>query len=53
MEVQNATPVMGQHQKHVKDLEADRGHREEVDGRTYEKPLVQNGEDTLVRFGVG
>jgi hypothetical protein len=23
---------MGQHQKHVKDLEADRGHREEVDG---------------------
>ena len=25
IEVQNATPVMGQHQKHVKDLEADRG----------------------------
>ena len=23
IEVQNATPVMGQHQKHVKDLEAD------------------------------
>jgi hypothetical protein len=23
---------MGQHQKHVKDVEADRGHREEVDG---------------------
>jgi hypothetical protein len=23
---------MGQHQKHVKDLEADSGHREEVDG---------------------
>ena len=32
VEVQNATPVMGQHQKHVKDLEADCGHREEVDG---------------------
>ena len=32
IEVQNATPVMGQHQKHVEDLEADRGHREEVDG---------------------
>ena len=25
IEVENATPVMGQHQKHVKDLEADRG----------------------------
>jgi hypothetical protein len=30
VEVQNATPVMGQHQKHVKDLETDSGHREEV-----------------------
>ena len=25
IEVQNATPVMGQHQKHVKDLETDSG----------------------------
>ena len=32
VEVQNATPVMGQHQKHVKDMETDSGHREEVDG---------------------
>ena len=31
IEVQNATPVMSQHQKHVKDLETDRGHRKEVD----------------------
>jgi hypothetical protein len=30
--VQNTTPVMGQHQKYVKDLEADGGHREKVDG---------------------
>jgi hypothetical protein len=30
IEVQNTTPVMGQHQKHVKDLEADSWHREEV-----------------------
>src|SRR5437870_11538820 len=30
--VQNATPVMGQYQKHVEDLETDRGHGEEVDG---------------------
>src|SRR6516165_12518391 len=34
VEVQNATPVTGQHQKHVKDVEADRGHREEVDGES-------------------
>jgi hypothetical protein len=31
-EVQNTTPVMGQHQKHVKDLEMDGWHREEVYG---------------------
>ena len=27
VEVQNTTPVMGQHQKHVKDVEADRGKK--------------------------
>jgi len=32
IEVQNTTPVMGQHQKHVQDLKADSCHREEVDG---------------------
>ena len=32
IEVQNATPVMGQHQKHVENLEADRRHSEEIDG---------------------
>jgi hypothetical protein len=26
------TPIMGQYQKHVEDLEADGGHGEEVDG---------------------
>ena len=30
--VQNTTPIMGQYQKHVEDLEADGGHGEEVDG---------------------
>ena len=30
--MQNATPVMGQNQKHVKDLKTDRGHGEEIDG---------------------
>jgi len=33
VEVQNAAPVMGQHQKHVKNLEADRGHGEEINVR--------------------
>src|SRR6516165_11728764 len=32
IEVQNATPVMGQHQKHVKNLEVDRRHGEEING---------------------
>src|ERR1700730_13421009 len=32
VEVQNATPVMGQNQKHVKNLKTDSGHSEEVDG---------------------
>ena len=30
--VKNATPVMGQYQKHVKNLEMDGGHSKEVDG---------------------
>ena len=32
IEVKNATTVMSQYQKHVKDLEADGGHGEEIDG---------------------
>ena len=31
VEVDHATPVVGQHQEHVKDLETDRRYREEVD----------------------
>ena len=30
-EVENASPVVRQHQKHVQDLEPDRWHREKVD----------------------
>jgi len=41
IEVENATPVMGQHQKHVKDLEADRGHREEDDGDQLLSMILQ------------
>jgi len=32
IEVQNATPVMGQNQENVKNLETDRGHGEEING---------------------
>jgi hypothetical protein len=32
VEVQDAASLMGQHQKHVKNLETDRGHGEEIDG---------------------
>jgi len=32
IEVNNATAVMGQYQKHVENLETDGGHGEEVDG---------------------
>ena len=32
VEVQNATAVMGQNQENIKNLEADRGHREEING---------------------
>ena len=32
IEVKNTAPVMGQYQKHVKDMEPDGGHGEEVDG---------------------
>jgi hypothetical protein len=41
IEMQNTTPVMGQHQKHVKDLETDSGHREEVDGGQLLGVIVQ------------
>jgi hypothetical protein len=41
VEVQNAAPVMGQHQKHVKDLETDGGHGEEVDGHQLLGVILQ------------
>ncbi len=42
IKVQNATPVVGQHQKHVKDVEADSGHREEVDGDQLLRMILEN-----------
>ena len=47
--VDNATPVMGQHQKHVKDLETDRGHSEEVDGDQLLGVILQEGAPGLRR----
>jgi hypothetical protein len=49
MEVQNATPVMGQHQKHLKDLETVGGHGEEVDGYQLFGVLLQECVPSLRR----
>src|SRR5881409_1099925 len=43
IEVENATTVMGQDQKHVKNLETQGGHREEVDGDQLGEVIVQEG----------
>src|SRR6202165_5218241 len=54
IEVQNTTPVMGQHQKHVKDLEADSWHREEVDGDQLLGMILQKCAPSLRRrFAAG
>ena len=49
VEVQNTTPVMGQDQKHVKDLEADSGHREEVDGESAGINRSEVGDERALR----
>ena len=49
IEMQNATPVMGQHQKHVKDLKTDRGHGEEIDGDQLLGVILQEGAPGLGR----
>src|SRR5271169_7267966 len=50
IEVQNATPVMGQHQKHVKYLETDGGHSEEVDGDHLGEVVLQESAPGLRRW---
>jgi len=45
--VNNTTMVMGQYQKHVKDLETDGGHREEVDGDQLRDVILQKGAPRL------
>src|SRR6266704_4527658 len=49
IEVQDATPVMGQQQKYVKDLEPDGGHGEEVDRDELLGMVLQEGAPSLRR----
>ena len=49
IKVQDATPVMGQNQKYVKDLEADGGHGEEVDRDQLLGMVLQEGAPSLRR----
>jgi hypothetical protein len=41
VEMQNAAQVMGQHQKHVKNLDTDRGHSKEIDGDQLLRMILQ------------
>ncbi|HKU27817.1 MAG TPA: hypothetical protein VJQ54_20265, partial [Candidatus Sulfotelmatobacter sp.] len=45
--VNNTTTVMGQNQKHVKDLKTEGGHGEEVDGDQLREVIVQEGAPSL------
>jgi hypothetical protein len=49
IEVQDATPVMSQHQKHVKDLETDGRHREEVDRESAGINRSEVGDERALR----
>src|SRR5438445_3007996 len=49
IEVQNATPVMGHYQKHVKNLETEGGYGEEVDGDQLLGMILQKGAPGLRR----
>src|ERR1035441_2777631 len=49
IEVKNATTVMGQDQKHIKNLEADGGHSEKIDGDQLLGVFLQEGAPSLRR----
>ena len=49
IKVKNTTTVMGQYQKYVKDLEADGGYREEVDGDQLLGMILQKSAPGLRR----
>jgi hypothetical protein len=48
-EVQNAASVMGQNEKHVKNLEADRGDGEKIDGDQLVGMVLEEGAPSLRR----
>jgi hypothetical protein len=45
--VDNATPVMGQHQKHIENLETNGRHSKEVDGDQLLQVILQEGAPSL------
>ena len=47
VEVQNATPVMGQNQENVKNLETDRGHGKEINGDQLVRMILKECPPTL------
>jgi len=47
VEVDNATPVMGQHQKYVKDLETQGRHGKEIDRDQLLEVIIQEGAPSL------
>ena len=47
VEVQNAAAVMGQNQENVKNLEADRGHREEINGDQLLRMILEESAPSL------
>src|SRR5207237_10544072 len=49
IEVENAALVIGQNEKHVKNLEADRGDGEEIDGDKLLDMILEEGAQSLRR----
>jgi len=47
VKVQNATAVMGQNQENVKNLKADRGHREEINGDQLLRMILEESAPSL------
>ena len=47
--MKNATPVMGQDQKHIKDVETDGGDSEEIDGDQLREVVLQESAPRLSR----
>jgi predicted alpha/beta hydrolase len=49
IEVKNATTVMGQYQKHIKNLETNRGYSEEINGDYLRGVILQESAPALER----